>query len=174
MSTLLLFSGGIESTALAFWKRPDLLLHIDYGHLAAQGELRAARAIATRINLPLNELRADCSTIGSGALAGRPAALPAPASSWWPFRNQLLITLGAAFALNHGIDTLLLGSVASDRLYLDGTANFVNCLRELLGLQEGHICLEAPAISLTTNQLIQQSKIPCSLLAWGGITRSCV
>jgi 7-cyano-7-deazaguanine synthase len=170
MSTLLLFSGGIESTAIAYWKRPDFLLHIDYGHLPALGELRAARAIATRINLPLKAVRADCSTIGSGELAGCTPIACAPSPSWWPFRNQLLVTLGATVALDLGADIVLFGSVASDRLYADGTPQFLDTLRALIGLQEGNLCLEAPAINLTTSQLVQESHVPYSLLAW---THSC-
>jgi 7-cyano-7-deazaguanine synthase len=95
MSSLLLFSGGIDSAAIAYWKRPDLLLHIDYGHITATGELRAARTIAKRVAIPLKELRTDCSAIGYGDLAGGRSAPSAPASSWWPFRNQLLATLEA-------------------------------------------------------------------------------
>lgn len=165
MNSLLLFSGGIESTAIAFWKRPDLLLHIDYGHLPAQGEIRAARTIATRLQLPLKEARIDCSATGSGELSGRAHALCAPATSWWPFRNQLLITLGAAVAVNLGIEILLIGSVASDRLYADSTPEFLEAMRNTIRLQEGGVTLVAPAIHLTTSQLVQESQVPRSLLA---------
>lgn len=166
MNSLLLFSGGIDSAALAYWKRPDLLLHIDYGQIPASGELKAAQIIATRLNLPLKELRADCSAVGSGDLAGRPSHSRAPTSSWWPFRNQLLATLGSAVALDLGLDTVLIGTVASDDLYSDGGPEFFRVLRSLIELQEGKIGLEAPALYLTTGQLIQMSGIPCSMLGW--------
>jgi 7-cyano-7-deazaguanine synthase len=166
MSSLLLFSGGVDSAAIAYWKRPDLLLHIDYGQVPAQGELRAARIIASRLNLPLRELRADCSAIGSGDLAGSLPSLSAPASSWWPFRNQLLVTLGAAVAIHLDVDIMLIGTVASDGLYMDGRPEFIHALNNLLLVQEGGLRLQAPAIHLTASQLVRESGIPCSILAW--------
>jgi 7-cyano-7-deazaguanine synthase len=170
MSAVLLFSGGIESTAIAYWKRPEFLLHIDYGHRPAMGELRAARAIAKRTNLSLKEVRVDCSAIGSGELAGCAPKSCAPASSWWPFRNQLLITFGATVALDLCADILYFGSVATDRLYADNSPQFLDTLRRLIALQEGNLSLEGPAINLTTRQLVHESRIPYSLLAW---THSC-
>jgi 7-cyano-7-deazaguanine synthase len=166
MSSLLLFSGGIDSAAVAYWKRPDLLLHIDYGQLAASGELRAARVIAKRINIPLKELRADCSAVGSGDLVGSQSSPCAPSSSWWPFRNQLLATLGAAVAVNSGIETLMIATVTPDRMYRDGSNEFIVRFREVLAIQEGTLGFEAPSIELTTSQLVQKSRIPCSILAW--------
>ena len=40
MNTALLLSGGMDSIALAYWKRPDIALTIDYGQAAADAEER--------------------------------------------------------------------------------------------------------------------------------------
>lgn len=170
MRSLLLFSGGVDSAAIAYWRRPELLLYIDYGQRPACGEIRAARAIARRVKLPLKQLRVDCSAIGSGDLCGK-AQLPiAASSSWWPFRNQLLATIGAAFALQESLDAIILGIVHSDQLFADSTSGFADQMRTLLGMQEGRLRLETPAINLTTAELVATSGIPGSLLAW---THSC-
>src|SRR4051812_5109212 len=96
LKRLLLLSGGMDSIALAWAIRPDLSLTIDYGQLAAPGEIRAAKAVCAELGLGHKVLKIDCSGIGSGDMAGARPSEVAPVSEWWPFRNQLLVTMGAA------------------------------------------------------------------------------
>lgn len=167
MSKVLLFSGGMDSTALAAWKRPELLLTIDYGQRPAAGELRAARVISEELGLPLRVVRIDCSSLGSGDLAGTTALNLAPASDWWPFRNQLLITLAASIAVAEGADELMIASVRSDEVHADGRSTFVEAMDRLLLLQEGNLRLSAPALMMSTAELVRASGIMSSVLAWG-------
>jgi 7-cyano-7-deazaguanine synthase len=168
---LLLLSGGLDSTALAAWKRPAGCLFIDYGQRPAEGEARSAIAVAKALDLPLKRIVADCSIVGAGALSGRPPPNLAPTPEWWPFRNQLLVTLGSAYAVTHGFDTVLIGTVMSDgSRHADGKATFVDCLSRLLALQEGSIHLVAPALDLTTAELIRRSDLTDAILGW---THSC-
>ncbi len=51
-------------------------------------------------------------------------------------------------------------------MHADGTAAFVESISTLMQLQEGAIAVAAPAIGMTTTQLIQTSEIPFELLAW--------
>ena len=44
MKTALLLSGGMDSIAIAWWKRPDIALTLDYGQQAANAEIKAATA----------------------------------------------------------------------------------------------------------------------------------
>ena len=90
---VLLFSGGIESTALAYWRRPDLLLTIDYGQRPAAGELRAASHLASQLDLPHEVVTADVGALGSGDMVGRGVASHSTVSEAWPFRNQFLVTV---------------------------------------------------------------------------------
>ena len=99
---ILLLSGGYDSTALAWELRPALALTVDYGQLAAEGELRASRAIAQALELQHDVLRVDCRALGSGVMAGVAPMQGAPSVEWWPFRNQLLMTLAAMRALQIG------------------------------------------------------------------------
>src|SRR5437764_12041206 len=111
MKTGLLLSGGIDSSALAFWKRPAVCFTVNYGHLPAQAEITAARHITAQTGSRHEILTIDCSSLGSGDLTTRPALGVAPVSEWWPFRNQLLITFCAIRALELNIEELMLGSV---------------------------------------------------------------
>jgi len=166
LKRLLLLSGGMDSIALAWALRPDLSLTIDYGQLAAAGESRAASAACTELGLRHRLLRIDCSALGSGDMAGTPPSRIAPVSEWWPFRNQLLITMGAALAVKEGLDAIIIGTVSNDASHGDGRAEFVQVLSELLKLQEGRIALEAPSIGETTVDLCRRVAIPHSVLGW--------
>ena len=37
----MLLSGGMDSIAVAYWRRPSLAITIDYGQVPAAGELRS-------------------------------------------------------------------------------------------------------------------------------------
>jgi 7-cyano-7-deazaguanine synthase len=141
----LLLSGGLDSIALAYWCQPEICITIDYGQVPAAAELRAAKAFCAATNLPHEVIRVDCRSLGSGDLAQSAASSFAPSSEWWPFRNQLLVTLAAMRAIAIRADELLIGCVAGDSFHVDSTAEFVAGLDNLLAAQEGHIRLAAPA-----------------------------
>lgn len=162
----LLLSGGMDSVALAWMKRPEFAYTVDYGHSAAAGEIRAASAIAEAIHAEHRIIRADCSSLGSGDMAGTEASPLAPIPEWWPYRNQLLITLAGMRAIADGVDELMLASVSSDGKHADGRADFFRAIDAVMSLQEGAVRITAPALALTTAQLVRNSGISRELLAW--------
>ena len=166
MKRLLLFSGGMDSIALAWMLRPELALTIDYGQRAAEGEIRAAAAVSNELGLLHHVLHVDCSPLGSGDMAGTPPSDFALVPEWWPFRNQLLITMAAALAVNEKYDTVVIGTVVNDASHADGRIDFLDAMSDVLRLQEGGVTLEAPAIQETTVQLCRRIGVPHSILAW--------
>jgi len=162
----LLLSGGMDSFALTYRERPDIAVTIDYGQRPAEAEIRAARILTDRLGIRHVTISADLSALGSGDLAGTPALENAPASDWWPYRNQVLITLAAMRLIPAGIKRLLIATVGSDSIHLDGTKEFVRKISDLLAMQEGAMLVEAPAIDMSTTDLVKSSGIPYSLLAW--------
>lgn len=166
MKTAILLSGGMDSICLTYWERPDLALTIDYGQLSALGEIQAARVVSRNLDIPHEVISVNCRKLGSGDLAGKPHLESAPASEWWPFRNQLLLTLAGMRAIQFGINRLIFGSVKTDSFHQDGRAEFFEKMSDVFSLQEGHIVVSAPAINLTTPELVRASGIPRSLLAW--------
>lgn len=166
MKTALLLSGGMDSLCIAWWKRPDIAITIDYGQLPAQAEISAARAICSALNIDHHVIRVDCRALGSGDMAGASADEHAPASDWWPYRNQLLATLAAMKAISLGVTHILIGTVRSDGSHMDGTPEFVEALNHLLTMQEGAMTIEAPAIHLATAELAHLSGVPVELLVW--------
>ncbi len=93
MKTALLLSGGMDSVSIAWWKRPSVAITLNYGQLAAEAEIAASRAICKQLNIPHHVVEIDCRHLGSGDMAGSEADHLAPASDWWPYRNQMLVTL---------------------------------------------------------------------------------
>jgi 7-cyano-7-deazaguanine synthase len=170
LNEILLLSGGIDSSALAAWRRPAQTLVIDYGQVSAAGEITAAQAVASELGLPVAVLRANCSAVGSGLLAGAAPDPAAPVEEWWPFRNQLLVTLAAAWALPRGLTNVVVGSVAGDGRHADGTVAFYDQLDILTAAQEGAVRVSVPAIGMTSGELVERSGISDSVLAW---THSC-
>lgn len=166
MSVGLLLSGGMDSIALAYWLRPEFAFTVNYGQLAADTEIRTAEYIAGELGIKHVTIDVDCSSLGSGDLTGEAPNEHAPSQEWWPYRNQLLVTLAAMKGISLGVTELQIGSVASDESHVDGRSCFIESLNKLLFMQEGGLTLSAPAINLTTTELVQKSQIPMSLLSW--------
>jgi 7-cyano-7-deazaguanine synthase len=156
----------MDSLCVAWWKRPDIAITIDYGQLPAAAEIVAAQAICAALGIELHIIRVDCRALGSGDMAGARAHPNAPASDWWPYRNQMLVTFAAMKAISLGVTHILLGTVRSDGVHKDGTPEFIGALNTLLSLQEGALTVLSPAIQMSTVQLARHSGVPDSLLAW--------
>src|SRR5262245_23761200 len=99
-------------------------------------------------------------------MAGNKPLDLAPVPEWWPYRNQLLVTLAASAVISRGVPSLLIGTVKSDAQHADGTSQFVVALSEVMRIQEGGIQVEAPAIELTSAELVRRSDVPLEVLAW--------
>lgn len=166
---VLLFSGGLDSSALAFWKRPDICLTVDYGQRPARGEIAAASAICSELGLKHETLAIDMKVLGSGSLSGSPSSSLARAEEWWPYRNQMLITLAGMRFVSEGLTEILIGAVSTD-VHADGKAPFLRSINKLMALQEGGVTVTAPARALHPYKLLTMSGFPHSLL---GLTFSC-
>lgn len=164
--TGILLSGGMDSISLAYWCKPDVAFNINYGQKAAIAEREASKAVCEDIDIPLVEIDIDCTSLGSGDLAGKSSIAAAPESDWWPYRNQLLITLCAMKAVDMGCSKILIGTVKSDQYHSDGSQGFIKRINELVSYQEGNIKIEAPAIELSAVELVRKSNIPLEILAW--------
>lgn len=166
---LLLFSGGLDSSALAFWKRPDVCLTIDYGQRPARGEIAAAVAICSELSLRHEILAVDLRALGSGSMSGKKASEFANAEEWWPYRNQMLITLAGMRFVSEGLKEIMIGAVRTD-VHADGKPLFLRGIDRVMSVQEGSVRVSAPARPLHPLKLMLSSGFPASLL---GLTFSC-
>lgn len=169
MTSLLLLSGGLDSAAVAAMVRPAHCLYVDYGQIPAIAEHRAARQIASDLALPFDAVTIPAGPIGSGLMASdhTDSGPLGVSAEWWPYRNQLLITVAAAWGVRRGITEVLIGTVASDGTrHADGSTAFLTHMDELLALQEGGLRLHAPAAHLDTTELIAASGISDTVIGW--------
>lgn len=166
MSELLLLSGGIDSIALAAWRMPDCCLTIDYGQRPANAEIDASKEVCQSLCLNHVILQVPIGSLGAGILAGKSPSLSSPNEEFWPFRNQMLLTLGAMYAHTHQIGRVLIGTVNTDRRHADGSLKFISLISELIRFQEGGIEVLAPASHLNTVDLVRQSGVAPSILGW--------
>lgn len=163
----LLFTGGLDSTALAWMLRPEKLVFVDYGQRPAKGEERAARAVAAAIGLVLDVRRVDMSAFGHGTMStsGTPLASATKAPEFWPYRNQMLITLAAMASAADPLKEILVGTVVGDDAHPDGRKEFVSAV-DCLVRQQSEVRVVAPAIDMTTLQLVKKAAVPKSVLGW--------
>lgn len=166
MSAGLLLSGGMDSISLAFWKRPQIAYTFDYGQLAAEGEIRAASAVCKQLSLKHRVICVNCRQLGMGDMAGIAPSKQAPVSEWWPFRNQLLITLAGAAAIADDVTELMIGAIRTDEFHADSRPEFFRRISSLMEFQEGGVRVTTPAIEMDAVQLVHASGIPAEILAW--------
>jgi 7-cyano-7-deazaguanine synthase len=168
--SLLLLSGGIESTSLAYALRPHACLTVDYGQTVATAELSASKNVCERLRLSHITVKINLREFGFGAMAGKRSSFYSRTPEWWPFRNQMLISIAAMACLKKRQDEIIIGTVRPDRTHKDGSRTFVRNIDRLLRNQEGSIRLRAPAINMSSEELLERAQPPLSLL---GLTFSC-
>lgn len=151
-STVLLYSGGMDSYCAAALLRPDVLLHVDTG--TAYGDVEAS----------LLRAPAGCPEVTRTALRDL-GGWERPGSLILPGRNAHLVLLGAHYA-----DRVWLGATAGDRVQ-DKDPEFAARISMLLGhmygpqwwLPEGRdVRCELPVKHLTKHGLV------CAYLGAGG------
>jgi 7-cyano-7-deazaguanine synthase len=153
--TTLLLSGGVASAAVAAWRRPERCLFVDYGQEPASSARSASLAIASYLGLHWAELVFDSTALErSGGSSVR-----------WPYRNQLLITLAAAWAQPREERLILVGSVREeDDFRPDASHLFFRRLDQLLRVQPGGLRLGVPALGMSMAELVGVSGIGPELL----------
>ena len=156
----------MDSIALAYWKKPTIAVTVDYGQLPAGGEIQAAKAVANVLGLQHEIIQVDCRSLGIGDMAGGEQLDSSPSPEWWPYRNQLLLTLAAMNVIRYGVEELMIGTVSSDSIHKDGQAPFVQLIGKLTAFQEGSLRITAPAIRITAAGLVKISGIPRSILCF--------
>ena len=162
-------SGGIESTCLAWMLRPELGFTVDYGQVTAQTEISSAKDICHFLNIDHAVLRAPTEFVRIGLLAGNEGSTSIH-PEFWPYRNQFILTCAMMAAYDRGVTEIQIGSVVGDSRFADGTTGFIDLMNDLAKLQGSELIVSAPAIKMTTEQLLSIANPPAQLL---GLTFSC-
>lgn len=82
VKTALPLSGGMDSFSIAWSKRPDVAVTIDYGQLPAAAEVTASKSLCRHLEIEHYIVDVDGRALASGDMAGSGADVHAPASDW--------------------------------------------------------------------------------------------
>ncbi|RXQ91036.1 7-cyano-7-deazaguanine synthase [Ancylomarina salipaludis] len=164
MKKAILLSGGMDSICLAYFLKPDIAYTIDYGQVCSDREILISQKICRILEIEHKIIRVDCNSLGSGILANRKSIDNSPSDEWWPYRNQLLVTLSLMRAIKDDIKEIHLASVKSDKFHKDGTDKFYKIINELSSYQEGNIAVKCETLEYYTHELVEKYKVPIDLL----------
>ena len=164
----LLLSGGMDSTTLLWWMKDQGIseihtIAIDYGQrhkieLEFSAQLsQLASAASHRV------LKLDLTQIGGNPLTDAAHDVPAATDNKQintvvPYRNQLFVTLAAAWAETQGITDLYLSPVKDDyAAYRDCRREFYDALEKALSLGATHdtqMCIHTPFVDKWKTEVV--------------------
>lgn len=170
MKKAVLLSGGVDSICLVCGIKPEIAYTIDYGQNVAKREIYVSNYICNKLNIEHKVIKVDCKHLGSGSLVNSVSADISPSEEWWPFRNQLLITIASMQAIKDSVKQIYLASVKSDNFHKDGTKDFYKLINNLLFFQEGKIAVICPTLEYFSHELIEKYNVPINLIT---IAHSC-
>ena len=173
---LVLFSGGIDSTTALFWALSRFnritALSFDYGQ-RHKIEIKLARKLTKKLNIPHNFLHLDLNQIGGSALTDSQIPVPelerieelgaTPPATYVPFRNGIFLSIAAAWAETNDIKDLVCGfNIVDSPHYPDTRPAFVNAMTKAINLGttaslgQEKFALHAPFIRMKKSAIIKK------------------
>lgn len=167
MKTLVIYSGGMDSTVLLYWLkflgRDVLALGINYGQKHGK-ELQAAERIASKIGVPFQV--ADLSALKPllGGSSQTDDSVPVPEGHYAaesmkltvvPNRNMIMLAAASGYAMSQGCDTVAYAAHAGDHaIYPDCRPEFADALDKAIQLADWkQLRLERPFIQFTKTDI---------------------
>ncbi len=164
MSTVVLVSGGLDSTLMAVLAREMGItifpLYVDYGQLARSRELSACREVFRKLELPQPEV-IDMSGIGAVIPSGlTKRTLHVYDEAFLPGRNLFFLLAGAAYGYKHNADAVAIGLLdESLSKFPDQTKAFTIEAEHLLSMCLGiEIRVLTPLIGFTKADVVALAK----------------
>jgi 7-cyano-7-deazaguanine synthase len=147
MRTILIYSGGLDSTTLLYCLRQAgqqvSALSVHYGQRHVE-ELRYAEVLCRRLAVPWMCLDLQTITPLLQGSSQTDASIPVPEGHYTaasmaltivPNRNMVLLSIAAAWAVSQGADAVAYAAHAGDHaIYPDCRAAFVEAMRAALGV----------------------------------------
>jgi len=169
LKTVVVFSGGLDSTTLLFHLRDAghtvLGLFVDYGQRHRDRELAAATRIAADLGVPLRtlDLRNLVGFLGSNSLTDPTLEVPAGAyapetmaMTVVPNRNMVLIAVALSWAASSGCEAIAFGAHAGAYTpYPDCRPNFAEAMHAAAQLcSEPPLSVLAPFVTWTKADIV--------------------
>lgn len=179
IDAVLLASGGLDSTTLAYWLQNKgilfIPLFIDYGQHCVKTEYETLTQV-----IPYNYIASIRTIDISQVYSGSSSKLIDEPNLWidnmegdqlyLPYRNLLILTVGAAFAQSHGYSRLFAGFINSNHAKeIDCSSRFFMELGEMLS-EYGSVRIEMPFREMSKFDV---ARLGVDLKVPLGITFSC-
>ena len=168
MNTLVLLSGGVDSSTALHWAHREHTvvgaLAFHYGSNHAERELACARTQAEALRLPLHEvdLRSISRHLSSALLSGA-AAIPTGEydednmrQTVVPFRNGIFLAIAAGIAESCGAEAVVIAAHSGDHaIYPDCREDFMQAMGQAIarGTYAG-ISILRPFIGMSKGQIV--------------------
>lgn len=165
MSIVTLVSGGLDSTVMALLAYEEGLvqhpLFIDYGQLNLGKELNACLYNFQRYGLPTPEVMrigGYGALLSSGLTDSRKKIFE---DAFLPCRNLLFLTSAAAYAYQHGANSVAIGLLnEKNSIFPDQTMEFISDAEKLIAKSLGcTMLILTPLISFSKADVVQIAKI---------------
>ena len=165
------FSGGQDSTTCLVWAmeryKKVYAVSFDYGQTHKK-ELEAQKIITQKLGVYHEILSVDAlkqignsSLFSNGDSNGKHPTLPYLPASFVPYRNQILLTLAAAYAFSLDIEHLITGVCQTDYSgYPDCRSGYIHELQEMLHTALGEpeeywLRIHTPLMNLTKAETVR-------------------
>ena len=163
---ILLCSGGLDSTTLAFWlkeKRQEFIpLFFDYGQHCSDKEWNTLNQVLPTVSHPV--ARVTLSDIFAGSrsrLIAEPDLWTEPVQDddlYIPYRTMLFFVAGAAYAQTNGAQEVYAGFINSNHAKeIDCSASFLNSL-DALATNVGPVRFMTPFRDWSKTQVVAEAR----------------
>jgi 7-cyano-7-deazaguanine synthase len=174
--SVVLFSGGIDSTTALYWAlnhyQKVYALTFDYGQ-RHKVEIGMAQKSSKKLGIPHKIMRVDLKQIGGSSLIDMNIPLPeykraeeieeGVPSTYVPFRNGIFLSLAAALAEAQGIKEIVCGFNTLDSPnYPDTRRQFVKAMEEAINngtkaaFSNEKLKIRAPFADMKKSEIIKQ------------------
>jgi len=168
MKTVVIFSGGMDSTVLVYdlIARGDIVkvLSVDYGQRHAK-EIECAKRIAARLGIEhrVADLRGISSLLAGSSLTSPEVAVPDGhyaeenmKATVVPNRNMIMLAVAAGWAISLRFDEVAFGAHGGDHaIYPDCRAEFADAMDNALRLADWHpVSLSRPFVKMAKADIV--------------------
>lgn len=161
----ILFSGGLESTALIkYFKEKEnfeiSLIYISFGYFWEKAEFNHAKKIAEYFNLSL-----DFINLTNSFETKQLGLVDTLEKNIIPLRNLSLFTFSSFYMAQRDINTLAIG-LQEDLNYPDTNKEYINTTEELIrkGLQNQNFNNLTPFYKISKDEIISKFDLPLNLI----------
>ena len=172
MVVVALSSGGLDSSVMMLLLLREgysvMPLHVNYGQLSEKYEWSSCQKVASQLDLPKPE-RIDVPDFGK-SIPSRTTSHSGRPDPYVPYRNLLLLTIGAAYAHSKGSHSLAIGFLANSS-YSDQSSYLAKAAQK--AIERSHdigMRVVTPLIKLNKVDVVQ---LACRFGFPIDITRSC-